>query len=99
MSEIDLDAIESEVTASVGNMTPAEVEAELMKLRVRQKVAQKKYQSPERQKTYQAKQRSFRQAIAARARELGVYDSVNAKAGEEADRILAESDVEPVEEA
>jgi|WetSurMetagenome_2_1015567.scaffolds.fasta_scaffold1133630_1 hypothetical protein len=87
--EIDLNAINAEIEASIAAKTPQEIEAELLALRVKQKVAQKKYQSPERQKTYQAKQKAMKSALKKRALELGIYDAVNTRAGELADAQLA----------
>ena len=90
MADIDLNAINAEIEASLAAKTPEEIEAELLTLRVKQKVAQKKYQSPERQKAYQAKTKAYRNGLKKRALELGIYDKVNTAAGEKADAQLAE---------
>jgi len=97
MADIDLEAISNEVQNSVDAMTPEQLEEELLKIRVRQKVQQKKYQNPERQKAYQEKQKALRNALKARAVELGVYDSINEKAGELADQKIAEEEADKTE--
>jgi ATP-dependent protease ClpP protease subunit len=96
--EIDLDKINKEVADSVGSMSQEDIEKELTELRVRQKVAQKKYQSPERQKAYQAKQKERRRLLKERAIQLGIYDQINEKAGELADAKLAAEEAESDED-
>ena len=78
--QVDLSAIQEEI----GNLSPDELRDQLLSLRTRQKVQQKKYQSPERQKAYQLKKREREKLMKEKAIELGFWDEVNEQANEAA---------------
>lgn len=83
---VDLEAVRKEV----GALSPEELREQLLSIRVRQKVQQKKYQSPERQKAYQMKVRERNRLLKARALELGIYEQINEAAEKQAELKLAE---------
>jgi hypothetical protein len=77
---IDLAALATQVTAEVDKMSKEDVIKQLTALKVRQKVTQKKQYGSESAKRSQIKQREKSKALQARAKALGVYDSVNEEA-------------------
>jgi uncharacterized protein involved in propanediol utilization len=95
---IDLEAIQAEVAAKVNAMTDEEAADALLQLRVKQKVQQKKYQSPERQKAYQAKKKEFNRLLKERAMKAGSYDTINEEAAAKADAKLAEDEADASED-
>ena len=88
---IDLSAVEAEV----GKLTREQIEAELLKVRTRQKVQQKKNQGSDKQKAYALKQRARIKLLTEMAKKGGYYDAVNAKAEEQADEKLLDMATEP----
>ena len=84
--ELDFTALQAEID----KMTPEQIKDALLGVRVRQKVSQKKYQSPERQKAYQAKVRERNRILKEKAVALGLYDDINAEAERVAEAKLAE---------
>jgi hypothetical protein len=96
--QIDLAAISAEVE----KMDKDSIAAELLKLRTRQKVQQKKNQGSETQKKYQAKQREKQKLLKAKAMELGLWDNINEQAEAAAEKAMeaeAAEAVEPEQEA
>lgn len=91
--EIDLAAIEAELD----QLSPEQLAAELLKVRTRQKTQQKKMQGSPSHKAYQKKAQEKRKLLIAKAKALGIYDTVNEQA-EEAAKIayskLQEADAE-----
>jgi hypothetical protein len=83
--EIDLSAINSEISA----MSPEALQAEVLKLRVRQKKQQKKQQGAGSQKAYQKKQQAKFKLMKEQAIKLGLWDKLNEQAEAEAERQLA----------
>jgi len=84
--EIDVDAIKSEVSA----LSKEQLEEQVLKLRTRQKIQQKRNYGSDKQKEYQLKQREKRSLLIARAKELGIFDEIDRKANEAAEEKLAE---------
>jgi preprotein translocase subunit SecF len=99
MSDFNETDILASVNAELNNMDPEKMKEELLKLRTRQKVQQKKNYGSEKQKAYQLKQRERNKALIAKAKELGIYDEINDAAEEAAEQKLAEekADAETVE--
>jgi hypothetical protein len=87
--ELDQDILAS-VNAEVGGLSEEKMKEELLKIRTRQKVQQKKNQGSDKQKAYQLKQRERTKALIAKAKELGIYDQINEEADEAAEAKLAE---------
>lgn len=79
--EINLDDLKKEISS----MDEKAVREQLMGLKVRQKVQQKKQQEKGSQKVYQAKQREKAKLLKEAALALGIYDSIN----EEAEKLAA----------
>lgn len=89
---VDLDAVKKEV----GALTEDQVREQLLKIRTRAKVQQKKYQGGEGQKKYQMKAREKARLLKERAMELGLWDKVNEEAEANAEKLLeAEAENEP----
>lgn len=84
--EIDLAAIEAEI----GTMSDEDIQAELLKVRVRQKKQQKKMQNSPSHKAYQLKAQAKRKALVALAKKKGLYEKVN----EQAETIVAQQQAE-----
>lgn len=72
MADLDLNAIE----ASIAQMSEEDVKKQLLEIRTRQKVMQKKYQDPAKQKANRQKKAAEIAALVKRAKEAGFYDSV-----------------------
>jgi hypothetical protein len=89
--QVDLKA----VTAEVSKLSKDQLKEEVLKMRVRQKVQQKKHQGSPKQKEYQARQREKNKLLVAKAKELGIYDAINDEAEELAESKLAEESEQP----
>ena len=89
-TDIDLNAIE----ASIGNLTEEEIRKQLLDIRTRQKVMQKKYHDPVKAKASRDKKAAFVKLLAEKAKSLGIYDEVLEAANVAADAKLAEEEVE-----
>lgn len=95
---IDLSALEAEV----GALTPEQIRAQLVEIRTKQKVQQKKYHNPERAKAYQKKRNAATKAMAEKVKTLPatdprfktLYEQIMAEANEQADTRLAEQAAE-----
>jgi hypothetical protein len=87
--EIDLDAIQNEVSG----LSQDELMAEVLKTRVRQKKQQKKQQGSGAQKSYQLKQREKFKLMKAKAIELGLWDKINEEAEAKAQEELGQEAV------
>lgn len=95
---IDLSALEQEIKA----LTPEQIRAQLVELRTKQKVNQKKYHNPERAKAYQAQRNAKNKAMAEWAKTqpatepgfANLYAQILAEASEKADAQLATAAVE-----
>jgi len=81
--QVDLSGIQSEID----NLSEDELKSQLLSLRTRQKVQQKKYQSPERQKAYQLRKREREKLMKEKAIEFGFWDQVNEEANAAAEAI------------
>jgi hypothetical protein len=89
--EINLDEIQKELD----NMSPEEMQADLLKFRVRQKKQQKKQQGSGAQKAYQLKQRERFKLMKAAAIKAGIWDKINEDAEKQAEaELVGETDVE-----
>lgn len=84
--EIDLDALQAEVAG----MTQEDLMKQVLDLRTKQKIQQKKYQNTPAQKAYRAKRAEMQKAMIARAKELGLYDEIKAQAEKAADAKIAD---------
>lgn len=82
--QIDLDALQAEVNS----MSQEDLVKQLLDLRTRQKVNQKKYHNPERAKAYHAKRNATMKALVEKAKQLGLYDGIVAQANKKADEII-----------
>jgi len=85
VAEIDLAAIEAELSG----LTDEQLAAELLKVRVRQKVQQKKQKDKGGQALYMKKQAEKRKLLVALAKKKGLYDKVNEQAEAQAEVIHA----------
>jgi hypothetical protein len=83
---IDLAALEAEIQ----QLSPEEIQKQLVDLRTKQRVNQSKHQGSLAQKTYMKKRAELNKLMAAKAKELGIYDGILATAKANADKILAE---------
>jgi hypothetical protein len=92
--QIDVTAIRAEVD----KMDETSVRQQLLEIRTRQKTQQKKNAASGKQKEYQLKQREKNKLLAQRARELGIYDSINEQAEQLAEAKLAAQATEGDEE-
>ncbi|KKL72690.1 hypothetical protein LCGC14_2082350 [marine sediment metagenome] len=81
--QVDLSGIQNEID----NLSEDELKSQLLSLRTRQKVQQKKYQSPERQKAYQLRKREREKLMKEKAIEFGFWDQVNEEANAAAEAI------------
>jgi hypothetical protein len=100
MSDFNEQDILAAVNAEVSALTPEQLQADLLKFRVRQKVQQKKNYGSGKQKEYQAKQREKFKALKAAAIKAGLWDAIEKQADEEADAKLSADgvDAEQVDE-
>jgi len=78
----DLDAVAKEVAA----LTDDEVRAQVLKIRTRQKLQQKRQSAKGGQKAYMVKAAAKRNALKERAIQLGIYDEVNKEADAAAEK-------------
>lgn len=89
-TEINLDELE----ASIANLTEEDIRKQLLEIRTRQKVMQKKYHDPVKAKEYRAKKSAFQALLAKKAKAMGIYDSILDAANEAADAKLAAEEAE-----
>lgn len=80
----------AKIAQEVQGLSREQLETEALKMRVRQKKQQKKYQNPEARKIYQQKRAARDKALKEQALALGIWETVDSKAEEEVDRILEE---------
>lgn len=80
----------SAVAAEVSQLTPDQVKAELTKIRVRQKVQQKRQAAKGGQKAYMQKAQARRNALKEAAIKMGLYDEITAEADRQAEAKYAE---------
>lgn len=91
----------AEIAAEIDKLDPKDIAAQLLGIRVRQKVQQKKNYNPEKMKTYQAKQREKQKLMKERALNTpatdptkygNLWEEINAQAEEQAEaKINAEA--------
>ena len=86
-TEIDIAAIEAELAG----MSEEELAAEVLKVRTKQKIQQKKMQGSASHKAYQMKAQAKRKAIIALAKSKGIFDAINAQAEKDAEAKLLEA--------
>jgi hypothetical protein len=84
--QIDTAALEKEIQG----LSTEELKAQLLSVRTRQKVQQKKNYDPERMKAYQLKSRAKFRAMKEAAIKLGIWDSINQAAETAAEAKLTE---------
>jgi len=82
---VDLEALENEI----GSLSEEEIREQLVSLRTKQRVQQKKYHNTEAAVRYRKARAEKFKAMVARARALGIYDSIKASADAKADELLA----------
>lgn len=85
---IDISAFEAELA----NMSEEDLRKSLLDIKVKQKIATKKYYNPEAAKAQRQKAAERMRALVAKAKELGIYDSINEEAGKLADEKLIEDE-------
>lgn len=85
---IDLNAIQAEIA----QLSPEEIQKQLVELRTKQRVNQSKHHNSDKQKAYMKKRNAAFKAMADRAKELGIYDNILKQAKENAAEIIAERD-------
>ena len=78
--EIDLNALQAQVSEEIGKMSADDVRKQLLDLRVREKTTQKKQYGSDAAKKSAAKQREKARALKARAKALGIYDDIDNEA-------------------
>lgn len=78
--EIDLSALQAQVSDEIGKMSADDIKKQLLDLRVREKTTQKKQYGSDAAKKSAAKQREKARALKARAKALGIFDEVDAEA-------------------
>ena len=78
--EIDLNALQQAVGQEIDKLSADDVRKQLLDLRVREKTTQKKQYGSDAAKRSAAKQREKSRALKARAKALGIYDSVDEEA-------------------
>lgn len=99
---IDLAALEQEINA----LTPEEIASQLLKVRTKQRVQQKKYQNTDAAKAYRKKRAETIKAVAEKAKTLpssdpkykNLYEQIQAQAADAADQVLGETQAEEQEE-
>jgi hypothetical protein len=92
--QIDLAALEAEIN----QLSPEEIQKQLIELRTKQKVNQAKHQGSAAQKLYMKKRAESFKLMAAKAKELGLYDGIQAEAKKRADEIIASKATDAVAE-
>jgi hypothetical protein len=108
MSDVSINLDLSALEAEIKNMSPTDIMKQLVEIRTKQRVAQKKYHNPEKAKAYQQKRNAKNKAMADAARALpatepgyaNLYDQILAQASTQADAALAAEQAdaaEPVE--
>ena len=98
---IDLDSLK----AQVDSIPEEDLRKQLLDIRTKQKVQQKKSHNPEKQKEYQRKRNAAITVMTGRAKTLpaskpgfaNLYEQILAEAAEEADRRLGENAAEETE--
>jgi hypothetical protein len=83
---IDLSAIQAEIA----NLSPEEIQKQLVELRTKQRVNQSKHHNSEKQKAYMKKRSEMFKAMATKAKELGIYDGILKQAKANADELIAQ---------
>lgn len=89
VANIDFEKLQAEVS----NLPDEEVRKQLLELRTKQRVNQKKYHNPERAKAYHAKRNAAIKAMVERAKAMGIYDQILAEAKEKADELIEEQEI------
>jgi len=74
--EVDL----ASINAEIDKMSQEDLAKALLGFRTQQKTQQKKMQGSEAHKAYQKKNQEKRKIMIAKAKELGIYDSINEQA-------------------
>lgn len=96
---LDLSALEAEVQG----MSQEDIAKQLLEIRTKQRIQQKKYHNPEKAKEYQRKRNATTKAMAERAKSLPapegskyktLYEHIMASANDAADAKLAEAAAE-----
>lgn len=93
--QIDLAALEAEINS----LSPEEIQKQLIDLRTKQKVNQAKHQGSAAQKLYMKKRAEMFKLMAVKAKQLGLYDGIQAEAKKAADLIIAGKATDAVAES
>lgn len=88
MPELNFNELESKVQG----MSKEDLIKALVDIKSKQAIATKKYYNPEKAKEQRRKQAAVREAMVAKAKELGIYDEIVKTAREVADEKLAEQE-------
>jgi len=91
--QIDTAALEKEIQG----LSLDELKSQLLGVRTKQKIQQKKNYDPERQKAYQLKARARFRAMKEAAVKLGIWDKVNEAAEQAADEALTNDETPETE--
>lgn len=89
MSEVTPEINLAEIASEVDAMSQEDIAAQLIAIKARQKVQQKKNQGSGAQKAYQLKQREKVKLLKKKALELGLMDNINKEAEKKAEEKLA----------
>lgn len=92
-TEVDNVVNLEDIMKDINGLSEEQLKEQLLKVRVRAKVQQKKHQGSAQQKAYQAKQREKNKLLVAKAKELGIYNDINEQAEKLAEEKLAEEAV------
>jgi hypothetical protein len=82
--EIDIESLKAEIA----NLSPEEIQKQLVELRTRQRVNQSKHQNSDKQKAYNKKRNLMFKLMTEKAKAAGVYDGILAQAKKNAAEIL-----------
>lgn len=85
---IDIKAIEAEI----GKLSKEDLFRQLVDIKAKQRIATKKYYNPETARKQRLRRAEVVKLMTAKAKELGIYDSIMEQAVEDADAALAEAE-------
>lgn len=88
--DIDLEKIQAELST----LSQEDLVKQLLEIKTRQKITQKKYYNPETAKRARIKRSAVIKAMEDKAKQLGLYDQILKQAGEAADVELGSAEAE-----
>lgn len=87
---LDLAALQAEIDS----LSPEEIQKQLLEVRTRQRVQQKKYQNSDAAKAYRKKRAEMLKLVAQKAKALGIYDQILKEAEQKAAQLTGEAEAE-----